>query len=394
MPKIRCSAVVGAGVINVVGPCPIRNAQCQHPEQHRPKLPSSVCATFGCSLPASGEKCLELVFVYPRIIANFNADQFAGCQPLQVKFTNTTNIFNSPGNKYSWDFGDGNSSSDPQPSHLFTNPSQKDNTFDVTLQVTSGNLCTDEVTKKVSAYAYIKADFSIPNSIICSDNKVSILNNSPPGVKHNYWNFGDKPSANYVEINSNPVVHLYSNLDTVPVYYKISQIVKNTHASCADTMADSVYVYPRIVADFDANQFSGCQPLQVNFINKTKILNTPGNTYNWDFGDGNSSSDPQPSHLFTNFSPANSPYDVTLHVSTGNLCTDEVTKTVTAYPFIKADFKVENSNLCSGDSAIIKDVSPPGATKRYWDFYGNNIIDSTITEGNFKHLYTNTGSAS
>ena len=53
----------------------------------------------------------------PPVIADFTAQPTSGAVPLTVYFTNLS----SGAGSYSWDFGDGNSSSIPSPVHTYTN---------------------------------------------------------------------------------------------------------------------------------------------------------------------------------------------------------------------------------------------------------------------------------
>lgn len=53
------------------------------------------------------------------LVAEFTADKTTGKTPLTVKFTNTS----TEATKFSWDFGDGSSSTEKEPSHTFANTS-------------------------------------------------------------------------------------------------------------------------------------------------------------------------------------------------------------------------------------------------------------------------------
>jgi PKD repeat protein len=55
--------------------------------------------------------------VHPEITSNFTADNFEGCHPLEITFTDlSVNAIN-----YYWDFGDGASSTETSPTHTFIN---------------------------------------------------------------------------------------------------------------------------------------------------------------------------------------------------------------------------------------------------------------------------------
>ncbi|HBR79831.1 MAG TPA: hypothetical protein DEA46_05380 [Candidatus Moranbacteria bacterium] len=93
---------------------------------------------------------IELI-IRPPIIANFSASLFTGTAPLTVSFTDYST--NNP-TSWSWDFGDGYSSSEKNPTHTYLSPG----IFTVRLTA-SNSLGTDSVTK----VAYITvADVVVP----------------------------------------------------------------------------------------------------------------------------------------------------------------------------------------------------------------------------------------
>lgn len=67
--------------------------------------------------------------------ANFTANPTAGTAPLQVQFSDTSNANGSPVTARQWNFGDGNSSTQQNPSHTY----QTAGTFNVSLTVTTAN---------------------------------------------------------------------------------------------------------------------------------------------------------------------------------------------------------------------------------------------------------------
>jgi PKD repeat protein len=71
----------------------------------------------------------EQITVKP--VADFTADTTRGFADLTVRFTDTST---GDPDTYSWDFGDGGTSMDPNPEHTYTTPG----TYQVSLKVTSG----------------------------------------------------------------------------------------------------------------------------------------------------------------------------------------------------------------------------------------------------------------
>lgn len=79
------------------------------------------------------------------LLAEFSATPLSGQAPLTVTFTNQSV---GPVNSYSWNFGDGNTSTQQNPTHVYNSPG----TYTVSLTVTSGS-ATD--TKTRNSYIYV-----------------------------------------------------------------------------------------------------------------------------------------------------------------------------------------------------------------------------------------------
>ncbi len=97
--------------------------------------------------------------------ASFNANVTEGSVSLPVMFNDTSS--NSP-TSWSWDFGDGGSSTDQHPIHTYTSTGE----FNVTLTATNGD-GSDEATKTISVYSttYFTGDRIWDENADQSDNK-------------------------------------------------------------------------------------------------------------------------------------------------------------------------------------------------------------------------------
>src|SRR5690554_1092728 len=209
---------------------------------------------------------------------------------------------------YSWDFGDGNTSSNSQPEHLYTTAGQ----YTVTLIAFDGS-CSDTVTQIVSAQACtppcnLNPGFTYYDTVNC--NTAFYPNNF--NQFHTYsWDFGDGTTSS----NAFPQ-HEYGTAGT----YNVTLTVSND--TCTETITQSVSVPPCP---------SPCN-LNASFIYYDSMCYTGFITsangaasYFWDFGDGNTSSNSQPEHLYTTAGQ----YTVTLIAFDGS-CSDTVTQIVSA----------------------------------------------------------------
>ena len=90
-----------------------------------------------------------LILTFPivgQVTAEFDTDQTSGCAPFVVPFTNLS----TDGNSYKWDFGNGFTSTDPDPIYIYSQPG----IYTVTLITTNG---TDSDTTKKSALIRVNA---------------------------------------------------------------------------------------------------------------------------------------------------------------------------------------------------------------------------------------------
>lgn len=117
------------------------------------------------------------------------------------------------------------------------------------------------------------------------------------------WDFGDGESSS----EQNPV-HTY----TTPGVYTVQLTAYNPDGSGTMVKTNYIYVSDGFVVDFVATPLSGTAPLMVNFTDLT--TGTP-TSWNWDFGDGATSTQQNPVHTYT----AGGTYTVTLSASDGTI---------------------------------------------------------------------------
>jgi len=170
--------------------------------------------TFKWSIDVNGCVSSDLVSVDYRPIpdAGFITDVDSGCYPLEVQFTN----YSVGGSVYNWDFGDGNTSGDRNPTHTFNEPGE----FDVKL-VAPGPDGNDGVfTKTIVVYDHPIADFTVnPQLVYVPGDNVRFYDLSSDAVSWS-WQFGDgavsdeqNPSYEYQDEGVYSVQLVVTNLD-------------------------------------------------------------------------------------------------------------------------------------------------------------------------------------
>jgi len=185
--------------------------------------------------------------------------------------------------EYLWDFGDGTTASTAQnPDHHYYLPG----TYTITLIVTDTTRChpLDTISRIVTLKPNAVADFTLAD--VCDGAAVKFTNTSTQANATYSWSFGD----NTFDTLTNPV-HTYGTSGT----YIVNLAIRDT-ASCnvVDTVAKPVIVYAQPIANFiltrDTYKFEEDIYLQNTSIN--------ANTYNWSFGDDNTSTDFSPTYQY------------------------------------------------------------------------------------------------
>ena len=277
----------------------------QHPLHN---YPSS--GNFSVTIKVTNDKGCYAVLTKPALIKTTNGvksdftNSTAGvCKPaFSISFKSTST---GPGTlSYLWDFGDGNTSTLPSPSHSYTTPGN----YTVSLATSSTAGCSDTMTKQnLFAILDINTTFSVPDSI-CINSQATFVNTSTPVPVSSLWNFGDGTTST----------------DTMPVKsfasvgnYKVT--LYNTYSFCKDSSSKTIKVSPKPKTNFTAGSTFKCSPpFTVTFTDAT-----PGAVgWQWDFGDGSTASDQNPSHTFTDTGY----YSVKLITTNASGCSDTLEK--------------------------------------------------------------------
>lgn len=305
--------------------------------------------------------------ILPSVNAGFIADTTRGCIPYTVTLSNQSiNAID-----YIWNFGNGQTSSEPNPTITYPTPG----TYSISLIANNPNSCnlTDTATLLVIALdTIVTAQFTetLPN--ICDPPLVSFNSTSGDGLDYS-WFFGDGTSD--IGTNAAPT-HLYP----APGTYNATLIVDSPCAD-PDTVQRSLTILPPPLVDasLSLTPDSGCPPLDVS-------MNATGNatTYLWDLGDGTTATGTDITHQYTN----SGIYTITLNAIDSTTCNivDISTATIEVYVFAHADFSMSTDTIEATDPIGFINLST-NATSYLWNF-GDG---TTTTDTNPQHTYTIAG---
>ncbi len=184
---------------------------------------------------------------YGQIYAGFDANPKSGYVPLNVQFTDRSvgNI-----NSWSWNFGDGGTSTAQNPLHTYNNQG----IYTVTLNVGDGfssdsEIKTNFITVNTSGVAPV-ADFTADKTSITAGQTVNFTDLSINGPTSWSWNFGDGGTS----ASQNPS-HQYNSEGV----YTVTLSVGNSFGSDFETKTNCITVLPEqaeTVTDYDGNVYN------------------------------------------------------------------------------------------------------------------------------------------
>lgn len=244
--------------------------------------------------------------------ANFTGTPTGGCIPLTVNFQDQSTTGGAFAiTSRSWNFGNGFTSTQVNPSQVYTNVGQ----YNVSLVVTDANGCTGSLVRN----QYINASrpqaaFTAPAISGCLGMPLT-FNNASTGNSLSYvWHYGDGATSAGATGS-----HAY----TAPGVYTVKLVITDGFG-CKDSLIRTNYITIKapVLAFTVSDTFASCPPLIVNFTNTSPAASAI--TYSWSFGNGSGSSVAAPSATY--ISPG--VYTAKLYGRTIEGCMDSASKTI------------------------------------------------------------------
>ncbi|MBK7871300.1 MAG: PKD domain-containing protein [Saprospiraceae bacterium] len=256
----------------------------------------------------------------------------------------TTTNSSADATNYLWRFGDGKTSTDANPTHIYTS----DGNYTVTL-IAQNECGNDTTTQSVNISTAPTADFSAQMTSGCAPLTVQFQNNASANATAFEWQFpGGVPSSSAAQ---NPSVNYLQ-----PGVYKVILIVRNATGNAMITKNDFITVKGKPGAAFSFSQSENV----VTFTNQS--LNAQ--SYLWNFGDDSISNLPNPVHTFSN------PGTYAVQLIAMNECgNDTLQQNVTlsgAAPL--ASFNSNIQEGCAPFTVQFSDLTNGNVTQRNWFF--------------------------
>jgi len=260
------------------------------------KIPAGYRLVFGSNPPP--ESSGNVSNQSPTAIAS--ASPTSGSSPLTVAFSSAdTSDPEGTALTYNWAFGDGGFSSAANPSHTYSVPG----TFIARLTVSDGVNSASSGDLIVSVAAPLINE--LPVAVAGASTLIGVApltvdfsgGNSadPEGASLTYhWSFGDGNTST----SANPS-HAYTSPGNYFARLTVSDGNQSASSSNLAITVTSLANDLSLIAAANATPASGVVPLAVSF-SSAGTFDPIGNAtvYNWEFGDGTTSSSPNPTHTF------------------------------------------------------------------------------------------------
>lgn len=290
-----------------------------------------------------------------------------GCLPYNASFTSDITTLDVVAT-YIWDFGDGGSGTGASPSHTYT----VQGSYPVSLTITTTGGCTEtlKVPNAITVGRRPVVDFTASTDTICVEQGVSFIGITSEG---NIWEW------NIPGVGTSAVQNPTFNF-TRPGLYDVSLTV--TNSGCRETVTKTQFINVKPpLAGLSLRRDCGSSK---RYLFRDESVNATG--WLWEFGDGFTSTDQHPAHLYNDYGN----YTITLTVTNG-ACTHKTVRYLSVSPS-DITFTADTTVACKTASIQYKsNVADPTKIVAYrWDF--SNGTSSDVA--NPVAIYANSGTFS
>jgi PKD repeat protein len=310
-------------------------------------------------------------------LADFSADRTEVGVGQIVTFTDNSSGGVAPLG-YQWDFGDLSGSTAQNPTHSYGSP----DTYTVTVTVTdsAGGTDIEEKVGYITVVAGLVADFIADRTEVGVGQTVTFTNMTSGGsalVNSYEWDFNNDGTPDSSAVNPN---YAYTSVGTYTV------VLTATYLFSSDTESKTGYitvVYAPVAA-FSADRTAAVVGQPIIFTNASSG-GAGALTYQWDFGDGQTSNEQSPTHAYSAFGT----YTVKLTVtdSASNTDTEEKAGYIIVSNALVADFSADKVLAAVDQTIQFTNLSVGGAggLTYQWDFNNDGIPDSTLQHPSYSY---------
>lgn len=309
-------------------------------------------------------------------IINVNIDRIS-C--LQYKFSFIPNKSYPYKGIYTWDFGDGNTTTDSIPLHTFTRNGADSFLIKFNFQSPDGTVNINiqqwhKLPKKPLANNSIQTNGCVKDSVRFVNN--STMGNAP--LNFYYWNLGDGSISNQSSLSK-----LYIDTGT----YTVKLVVRDTFNCISDTAIKTIAVNKKLFAGFSYNA-PYCKDVSIPLTSTAFAWNTNISNWRYDMDNGtiltsNTNGD------FNYAYPSTGNYSIKMVVRSAEGCvSDTLPMLVNVTNVPVSYFKIPQS--CVADISSFTDssyVTGVSIAKWFWDFGKTTVLNDTSILQNPSYQY-------
>lgn len=215
------------------------------------------------------------------------------------------------------------------------------------------------------------ADFTANRTSGCSPLTVTFQDISTNDPKYWNWDFGNSE----LSTQKNPTITFRQ-----PGVYSVTLVVRNGDGTNGITKTAFITVYPSPVASFTPSTTSACVPSEIHFTDRSTSSEGTITNWLWNFGDGETSTEQNPSHIYT--TPGF--YTVSLRVTSSTGCEAASTRVrlIRIVSGVEANFTATTPETCNPPYVVnfLNQSSGPGELTHRWQLGapGNSTETSPV----------------
>lgn len=333
----------------------------------------AMAGTYSCHVVSGTQSATETidVVVLPNVTSNFTVGTAIAGQPVQFTGTETTNPagHTSAINERLWNFGDGTTSTQTNPTHTYSNPGNY--TVSYTVRATGGEdgVCENTKTQTVTVTNQFSATATSNNTDPCEGETASISVTASGGYGNYTYSWSP---AQYVDYPNSAQTTVHPPVGSTTFTCTVS----DGHNTMSPTVAINVHPQPTANAGEDQHvNFNGVATLSATAVSGASYSWAPASQIN---GNANQQTvQTKPLQDMTTF---------TLTVSTQYGCTDTDQVTITVGNQLQGTATITGpSAICEGEETTIK-ANPAGGTGNYtYSWSPANLVDNPTSQTTTVH---------
>lgn len=307
---------------------------------------------------------VDYITILPNPVADFISDITEGCAPITVTYTDLSTSENGQIISWLWDIGGNTGVVNTQdPTQIISSSYATGGNYSASLTIEDNLGCTNTMTISnfINVFQIPEPDinFELLSSCQLPWEVQFVNNNSDPSVTY-MWDFGNgdtfegllPPSVNYTEVGD----------------YDVS--IYMSSGDCRDTLILEQFIDTDVTADFSYSPIPSCENTSIQFIDESVI---EAESVFWNFGDGNTSTNANPIHLFEN----SGCFDITLIRFAGECSDTVVVSCIDIFPTPEVEINIENQFNCTLPTSILLTGNSSGTGSYSWEFRdGTNVISA------------------